>query len=250
MPDPTQLTTQEKAYLLLAVNSLVGETSSSGVVVEGGEGYADGAFTYTLSEEDLLSGVRFRLTGTTPLFRTVLTRGAPKSAPPAASSRLSVTKQMFTPTGAAVKPETIMQGDRLVVVLTLRPEEKRVNPLIIADLLPAGFEIETLLRPADGQMREYDWRSGEEVVRKGAFSFVGEIARPRSGQAMDDRLVAAIDVAGEPVTIAYVVRAVTPGNFAMPGAVVEDMYRPEVFARSAPGRVTIQTVPASAGGNR
>ena len=48
-----------------------------------------------------------------------------------------------------------------------------------------------------------------------------------------------MDVYGEPLTVAYVVRAVTPGDFAMPGVVVEDMYRPTVFARSAPGRVTI-----------
>ena len=58
-------------------------------------------------------------------------------------------------------------------------------------------------------------------------------------EARDDRYVAAIDLRGEPRRLAYLVRAVTPGDFAMPGAVAEDMYRPAVFARSASGRVAI-----------
>ena len=36
--------------------------------------------------------------------------------------------------------------------------------------------------------------------------------------------------------VAYVVRAVTPGRFVRPETVVEDMYRPQVMARTAAGR--------------
>ena len=46
----------------------------------------------------------------------------------------------------------------------------------------------------------------------------------------------------EPVasaTVAYIVRAVTPGNFVHPAATVEDMYRPERFARTAAGRLEV-----------
>jgi uncharacterized protein YfaS (alpha-2-macroglobulin family) len=39
--------------------------------------------------------------------------------------------------------------------------------------------------------------------------------------------------------VAYVVRAVTPGSFVHPAATVEDMYRPDRFARTAAGRLTI-----------
>jgi uncharacterized protein YfaS (alpha-2-macroglobulin family) len=39
--------------------------------------------------------------------------------------------------------------------------------------------------------------------------------------------------------VAYVVRAVTAGDFVHPAATVEDMYRPERYARSASGRLTI-----------
>jgi uncharacterized protein YfaS (alpha-2-macroglobulin family) len=35
-------------------------------------------------------------------------------------------------------------------------------------------------------------------------------------------------------------RAVSPGSYTHPGAYVEDMYRPERFARTAPGKVEIE----------
>ncbi len=40
-------------------------------------------------------------------------------------------------------------------------------------------------------------------------------------------------------TLAYVARAVTPGDYYLPGAEAKDMYRPSVFARTAPGRTVI-----------
>ena len=42
------------------------------------------------------------------------------------------------------------------------------------------------------------------------------------------------------VTLAYVVRAVTPGVFHHPAASVEDMYRPAYRARTGTGRVEVR----------
>ena len=39
--------------------------------------------------------------------------------------------------------------------------------------------------------------------------------------------------------VAYIVRAVTPGSFALPAVHVSDMYAPRIYARSAMGRVEI-----------
>ena len=41
-------------------------------------------------------------------------------------------------------------------------------------------------------------------------------------------------------TLAYIVRAVTPGTFVHPAATVEDMYRPEHYARTAAGTLTVK----------
>ena len=42
-------------------------------------------------------------------------------------------------------------------------------------------------------------------------------------------------------TVAYIVRAVTPGSFVHPAATIEDMYRPERYARSAAGTLVVKT---------
>jgi uncharacterized protein YfaS (alpha-2-macroglobulin family) len=53
-----------------------------------------------------------------------------------------------------------------------------------------------------------------------------------------DRFIAAFDRSKggrTEFTMAYTVRAVTPGIFTHPAATVEDMYRPQLSARTATG---------------
>jgi uncharacterized protein YfaS (alpha-2-macroglobulin family) len=58
----------------------------------------------------------------------------------------------------------------------------------------------------------------------------------------DDRYVAAIDLTGDTrtFTVAYLARAATAGRFALPGADVEDMYRPQCNARGSFGALTVE----------
>ena len=111
--------------------------------------------------------------------------------------------------------------------------------MVIADLLPAGFEIETILKPRDGDRGSRN---------DGAFAWAGAITSGRVAEARDDQFVAAIDLQSDPRTMAYVVRAVTPGEFAIPGVQAEDMYRPEVQARTRAGRITISPRTGGPGG--
>ena len=240
-PDPGRLTTQEKSFLLQAVNDLNKGEDGFRLDVEGlGRGNNNDR-QYMLSEAQADEGVTFTLQGKAPMFRTVLVSGAPVSAPPSATSKMKVSKTFYTLTGGRVDLSRVTQGDQLVVKLTVSPEERRLNPVIVADLLPAGFEIETVLRPADGRM---------DYGQSGAFAYLGKLDYTQTAQAQDDRYVAAIDVYSNSVTMAYVVRAVTPGDFAIPGVVAEDMYRPDVFARSRAGRVTIAPAKGSAEGGK
>ena len=41
-------------------------------------------------------------------------------------------------------------------------------------------------------------------------------------------------------TVAYVVRAVSPGKYVLPQAYVEDMYRPDRFGRTGVGSIEIE----------
>lgn len=229
LPDPSRLTTQEKSFLLLAVNAMVSDEGGVTIDAEGLGNSNDNEERYLLTEAQATGEASLTLGGEKPLFRTVVARGTPLKAPPANSQNLAITKTYYTLQGGRVDLGKVSQGDQLVVVMKIDPEEDRTNPLIVADLLPAGFEIETVLRPADGR------RAGDD----GAFAWAGQIARPQTAEARDDRYVAAIDVQSKNVTLAYIVRAVTSGDFVMPGVTAEDMYRPQVQARSPAGRVVI-----------
>ena len=55
-----------------------------------------------------------------------------------------------------------------------------------------------------------------------------------------DRFIAAVTRnKGRRFQLAYIVRAVSPGRFHHPAAIVEDMYRPEFRARTAAGTVEV-----------
>jgi uncharacterized protein YfaS (alpha-2-macroglobulin family) len=130
-----------------------------------------------------------------------------------------VQKRVLGLDGRAVDLEALVQGDRLVIDITVSPHEQRLIPAILTDLLPPGFEIEAEISSAEGAPR-------------GAYAWLGQIVSPSMSETRADRYAAALD-------LAYIVRAVTPGEYTLPGAVVEDMYRSDVYARSQTRRVVI-----------
>lgn len=231
MKDPKAMHTQEKAYVLLAVQALLQQSGPLELSLNG-EALTDLApapsFAPTLAE--ILDGIEYRNDGEGQIFRSLSVTGAPKTAPPATNQGFNLTKRIATRDGRPVNLSTVRQNDRLVVVISGAATDNRLHPAIIADLLPAGFEIETILQPSDGG----------GAGNSGPYKWAGKLSYPRVAEARDDRFVAAVDVRGrERFTVGYIVRAVTPGSFVMPGAVMEDMYRPGVFARTAVGQVTI-----------
>ena len=65
---------------------------------------------------------------------------------------------------------------------------------------------------------------------------------PPSGSVMKSRIrynryvPSNPELPGDAFHLAYVVRVVTPGTFTLPEAVVEDMYRPSMMARTDSGQ--------------
>jgi uncharacterized protein YfaS (alpha-2-macroglobulin family) len=121
-------------------------------------------------------------------------------------------------------------------VLTIKGTDKGGRVLVV-DRLPAGLEVENPRLIDSGDVKTLAWlKSGRT---------------PNHTEFRDDRVVAAFDffsdtnggngATSEPVTasVAYIVRAVTPGTFVHPAATVEDMYRPERFARTASGTLDV-----------
>ena len=230
LKEPSRMNTQEKAYLLLAAQAMA-QASGEIALSRNGEQLTDlvKSPSFAISYEDAQAGVTYGNISDGPIFSTVTVSGSPKTALPAQANGINVTKRIAKLDGSAVSLNDVRQNDRFVIVLSARAVDKRTHPAIFADLLPAGFEIETILSPDDGG-----------GPYRGPFRWVGQINRAKVAEARDDRFVSAIDMRnGERVTLAYIVRAVTPGKFVMPGVVVEDMYRPAVNARTATTSVTV-----------
>ncbi|MEM7751718.1 MAG: hypothetical protein AAF346_25945, partial [Pseudomonadota bacterium] len=108
-------------------------------------------------------------------------------------------------------------------------EDKRGRVLLV-DRLPAGLEIENPRLVSGGDISALSWIKSNVAAEHTEFR--------------DDRFVAAFNFfrnggKHKSATVAYIVRAVTPGSFVHPAALVEDMYQPEKFARTASGRLEI-----------
>ena len=152
------------------------------------------------------------------------------AAPPASANGVTLSKRLFTFTGGAADVANLRQGDRVIVLVSGRSMQARSTALVVDDALPAGFEIETTL--------------GADDAQNGPFKFLGELTAADVQESRDDRFIAALDLEGNKgFALAYVARAVTPGEFFLPGAVAKDMYRPAVNARSEASRATIAPGP-------
>jgi uncharacterized protein YfaS (alpha-2-macroglobulin family) len=161
--------------------------------------------------------------------RAVVTvSGAPETPEPAASQGFKIERKYYTLDGEPADPSKAKQNDRFAVVLTVTDEKPQFARVMLADYLPAGFEIDNPHLVSSGDANALPWiKDGTEAAH---------------AEFKDDRFAAAFErQADSPAvfTAAYIVRAVTPGKYVLPQAVVEDMYRPDRFGRTATGRIEV-----------
>jgi uncharacterized protein YfaS (alpha-2-macroglobulin family) len=226
--DPGALNTQEQASLLQAAHAMLGAAGPMRITADGVAplSAAGGARRWAVGR---LAAARFT-NGGGPIWRTATVRGTPLAAPPAENAGVSVTKQLFSFTGGGVNTSGLRQGDRVIVLLRGHSRQGGAMALVVDDPLPAGLEIETVLGPDDAQ--------------NGPFKFLGELSSASVQERRDDRFVGAMTLAGDkPFALAYVARAVTPGDFFLPGVQARDMYHPAVHAFTTSGRMTIMPAP-------
>ncbi|WP_421905959.1 alpha-2-macroglobulin family protein [Mameliella sp.] len=214
------LSTQEKAWALLAAHAMVQDPTVSGLALNGEP--LTGPFVRRIEAEGL-EPVALTNTSDKPTDITLTTLGKPLGATEATGYGYALTREYFTLEGESVTE--IRAGDRMVAVLTIRPSEKTGARLILDDALPAGFEIDNPSLLRSGDIRGLDWL---------------ELASAEHTEFRADRFLAAINQESDkPLKLAYILRAVSPGRFHHPAALVEDMYRPEYRAVTASGKVTI-----------
>jgi uncharacterized protein YfaS (alpha-2-macroglobulin family) len=252
--------TQEQAWMLLAAHALGEQAAGAKLAVNGAP--VDGSLVRALSPEELENGITVTNSGDTETDAVVSVIGASLTPEPAIAKGFTIARTYYTLDGKEVDlasatggESEIAQNERLVAVLKIESDEAAGRVLLV-DRLPAGFEIENPRLVDSGDVKSLDW--------------LRTTRRPEHTEFRDDRFVAAFDLwgaqasgsesssgespdeaagsDGQPadkapattVTVAYVVRAVTPGSFVHPAATIEDMYRPERYARTGAGTLVVK----------
>lgn len=266
----TYTSTQEQAWMVLAANAVADEAKALSLSVDGVR--HTGSLARRFSAAELGGGgVTIVNDGDAPTNVLMTVTGAALTPEPAISKGFKLERTFYSLDGkkldiksAAGGAGDVKQNDRMVVVVSMSAAEKAGRVLLV-DRLPAGLEIENPRLVDGGDTKGLAWLK----------ALTGGSARPEHTEFRDDRFVAAFnflprsvraneaeaepeaeggpetegDTAATPpkptdglptATVAYVVRAVTPGAFVHPAATVEDMYRPERYARTGSGKLTVK----------
>ncbi len=269
--------TQEQAWMLLAAKALGDEAKGTKLML--GETPVQGSILRSLSVEDLEKGVTVTNSGDVTTDAVVTVIGASLTPEPAISKGLAVERSFYKLDGTPVKLDSatggtaeLAQNERLVAVVKVLSDEE-AGRVLLADRLPAGLEIENPRLVESGDVKSISWldsalKPEHSEFRDDRFVAAFNLSSGASDGGSDSSDDESSDSSGSPdstaggqagnapgaaspestvggapakatATVAYVVRAVTPGKFVHPAATVEDMYRPERYARTGSGTLTV-----------
>jgi uncharacterized protein YfaS (alpha-2-macroglobulin family) len=214
--------TQENAWMMLAAAALIKDASKTQFSIDGAA-VAGPLFKRFAGEKIEVTPVSIQNLGTETLDAVVAATGVPTTPEPAGGRGFTIERHYYTPDGEEIDDiASVAQNTRVVVEVTVTADGDRTGQVLIVDPIPAGYEIENPDVSASGETEAFDWLDG--IVREAAHT-----------EARTDRFIAALDRRqGDPLeySVAYSMRAVSPGKFTLPAATVEDMYRPGLTART------------------
>ncbi|WP_410741236.1 alpha-2-macroglobulin family protein [Citrobacter koseri] len=217
-----RLSTQESNALFLAARTLQdlpgtwqAQTSLADQPLTG-----DKAQTRNL-DADRLSALQVTNSGDQPLWLRLDSSGYPQTAPVPASNVLHIERQILGTDGQSKSLSSLRSGELVLVWLEVKASQNVPDALVV-DLLPAGLELENQnLANSSASLQD----SGSEVQNLLNQMQQADIQHM---EFRDDRFVAAVAVnQGQPVTLVYLARAVTPGTYQVPVPQVESMYVPQ-----------------------
>jgi len=213
---PALASTQEAAWAMLAAASLGRDGRPVRAALNGNP--ATRVFNAT-------AGGVLRNLGDAPLPVLLTVTGIPTEALPAGRSNMTIRRRFLDLQGMPLNLDQLRSGTSFLMVIEARADSGQEHLAMVSQGLPAGWEIQARLGPGTVP----------------GLPGLGELVEPDATPALDDRVAAAVTFNGQmrEFRMAVRLRAVTAGQFELPGAEVSDMYRPAFFARQAVGRITI-----------
>lgn len=222
----SHISTQEQAWMLMAARGMRMADDAITLTINGVSHH--GSFAQRIAGADLAAEPLTLVNDSDePVDAVITTVAAPAYPLPAGGEGFEITRSYYTLEGEPVTVSSVEQNMRYVVVLRFVEENRWPSQVVMTDLLPAGFEIDNPRLVGSADLDRFDWLGDVDAAhvafRDDRFTaaFTRDAQSPRAQMA------------------AYIVRAVTPGVYAHPAAVVEDMYRPQFSARTATGMMEV-----------
>jgi uncharacterized protein YfaS (alpha-2-macroglobulin family) len=227
-------TTQESAFALIAIGQLVRRQAErppfAGTVWLGDRelGRFTSAETALFSDIGGSGAVRIVMDGgyePGSAFYSLTTRGIPRDAAyrPLAEG-LEVERQLLDRNGKQIDPNTLRQGDLIVVKTRVRSVAGELGNVVVEQLLPSGLEVEN---PRLATTESLPWVSDANL-------------EPDSLDLRDDRVLIFTDLPANQWRNLYsLVRAVSPGSFRLPPIHAEAMYNPALRASGERGGLVV-----------
>jgi uncharacterized protein YfaS (alpha-2-macroglobulin family) len=159
------------------------------------------------------------------VFFTVVTTGTPRADTHASrADGLEVEQALLARDGQPLALDQIRQGDLVLLRTRVRSTTGRVDNVVVQSLLPAGLEVENPRLATTEKldwMDETDFMDGHQDLR-------------------DDRILVFTNLSDNGWRVRYsLLRAVTPGTFALPPVQAEAMYHPGLRASGGLGSIQI-----------
>lgn len=223
------LSTQEKNAVFMAGRNFIGKNEPKwSASLKGGVSQKwsqSQPVNVMLSGNDLNNEIELVNNDMQSIYPRLTITGYPLAAPAPESNNLNIKREYFDTSGKPVSLSTLKTGQLLVVHLRITTKTGNVPDALVVDLLPAGLELENQNLGDSSASLKYSTGNLSDLVNK------MQQAKIAHQEFRDDRYVAAISVSQyQPVSLLYLVRAVTPGVYTVPAPMVESMYQPEVRA--------------------
>ncbi len=222
--DRRWFSTQERVSLFrLAVKLSEGQKSLWTASLNSKSGQQDlthsGLFN-SVFDLEMFNNLKSIQAGNNTVYSSVSLVGEPKKAPKPVSKEMTIKRSFYDLDGRSMLPTIMKSGELAVVELVITADSHTPDGLVV-DLLPAGLEIE------NQNLAEASVNLAEIKIDGQPIGELVDTHKIHHVEFRDDRYVAAITVSEYgSVRLFYLVRAVTPGQYVVPGSYVEDMYRP------------------------
>ncbi|MBA3647305.1 MAG: alpha-2-macroglobulin family protein [Chitinophagales bacterium] len=230
MKSASYLSTQDRAFALLALGKLSKKTRESTVTASiSSNGKLIGDFNgndLAINQGLVNQVITIQSSGSGTLYyfwevNGINTTGSYKPE----DNFLKARKQFFDRAGKQVNPAAIHQNDLIVVKLTLQALDYKgsIDNVAMTDLLPAGFEIEN---PRISAIPDLSWIKDETP-----FDYI---------DIRDDRITYFATATAKEKNFYYVVRAVSKGVFHMGPVSADAMYNGEYHSYNGASTITVK----------